>query len=312
MRDEEYPYALMWSDTWKRCCYWYETSLREHIPAGSLFDLMVIMQDAKLLCRFVFNMLLKGLKSGNFTEYKEKLKRNLLDWSKSNHFLWVWIRKDDYSVMAFMPYIDENLYCYEEFLQGWYIAKMDIENMNSLLKTKKPSEVQLHKFIIIDFLSDEYTQFMDDLRVSSLEKFIVGNTLVKDVKDVKDVNKSLNNKDLCLLLLALSDGKDVNILLNNKDCQNFDKEEIRDAASDRLIHLSEEDEKEFEPYTVYNEAPNFTHFCERTNMFIRQMRGDKNTNIFSKEPVVRRSVLYYTSTFIDPFIKVWLSGQEIK
>lgn len=284
MRYEEYPYALMWSDTWKRCCYWYETSLREHIPAGSLFDLKVIMQDAKLLCRFVFNMLLKGLKSGNFTEYKEKLKRNLLDWSKSNHFLWVWIRKDDYSVMAFMPCICKNLYCYEEFLQGWYFAKMDIENMKSLLETKKTSEVQLHKFIIIDFLSDEYTQFMDDLRVSSLDEFIVGNTL----------------------------GVDANDLLNNKDCQNFDKEEIRDAASDRLIHLSEEDEKEFEPYTVYNEAPNFTHFCERTNMFIRQMRGDKNTNIFSKKPVVRRSVLYYTSTFIDPFIKVWLSGQEIE
>ena len=73
MRNEEYPNALMWSDTWKRCCYWYETALREHIPANSLYDLKAVMQDAKLLSRFVFNMLLKGLKSGNFIEYQEKL-----------------------------------------------------------------------------------------------------------------------------------------------------------------------------------------------------------------------------------------------
>ena len=282
MRNEEYPNALMWSDTWKRCCYWYETALREHIPAGSLFDLMAVMQDPKLLCRFVFNMLLKGLKSGNFTEYQEKLKRNLLDWSKSNHFLWVWIRKDYYSIMSFMPYIGENLYCYEEFLQGWYFAKMDTVNLMSLLETKRPSENQLNDFII-GFLQ-EYNRFMDDLRISSLDEFIVGNTL----------------------------GKDANDLLNNKVFQYLDKEEIRDAASDRLIHLSDDDEKDFKPYTVDNEAQNFTHFCERTNMFIRQMRGDENTNIFSKKTVVRRSVLYYTSTFIDPFIKVWLSGQEIK
>ena len=125
---------------------------------------------------------------------------------------------------------------------------------------------------------------MDDLRMSSLDEFIEGNTL----------------------------GKNANDLLNDKTVRLLDKEEIRDAASDRLIHLSDEDEKEFIPYSVSNEAQNFTHFCERTNMFIRQMRGDENTNIFSKKSVVRRSVLYYTSTFIDPFIKVWLSGREIK
>ena len=181
-----------------------------------------------------------------------------------------------------MPYIGENLYCYEEFLQGWYFAKMDTVNLMSLLETKRPSENQLNDFII-GFLQ-EYNRFMDDLRISSLDEFIVGNTL----------------------------GKDANDLLNNKVFQYLDKEEIRDAASDRLIHLSDDDEKDFKPYTVDNEAQNFTHFCERTNMFIRQMRGDENTNIFSKKTVVRRSVLYYTSTFIDPFIKVWLSGQEIK
>lgn len=282
MRNEEYPNALMWSDTWKRCCYWYETSLREHIPASSLFDLMAVMQDAKLLCRFVFNMLLKGLNSGNFTEYQEKLKRNLLDLSKNNHFLWVWIKEDDYSIMSFMPYIGESLHCYEEFLQGWYFAKMDTENLMNLLENKRPTEDQLYGFII-GFLQ-EYAKFMDDLRMSSLDEFIEGNTL----------------------------GKNANDLLNDKTVRLLDKEEIRDAASDRLIHLSDEDEKEFIPYSVSNEAQNFTHFCERTNMFIRQMRGDENTNIFSKKSVVRRSVLYYTSTFIDPFIKVWLSGREIK
>ena len=282
MRNEEYPNALMWNDTWKRCCYWYETALREHIPANSLYDLKAVMQDAKLLSRFVFNMLLKGLKSGNFIEYQEKLKRNLLDWSKLNHFLWVWIREDDYSIKSFIPYLDKNLYCYEEFLQGWYFVKMDIDNLNTLFVNKRPSESQISEFII-DFLQ-EYNKFMTDLRLSSLDEFVVGNTLGKNASD----------------------------LLNNEVWQPLDKEEIRDAASDRLIHLTDNDEKEFKPYTVNNEALNFTHFCERTNMFISQMKGEKNTNIFSKNSVVRRSVLYYTSTFIDSFIKVWLSGQEIK
>ena len=125
---------------------------------------------------------------------------------------------------------------------------------------------------------------MNDLRISSLDEFIAGNTL----------------------------GKNANDLLENKDYQLLNREEIRDEASDYLRRLSDEDEKEFKPYTVSKEAPNFTHFCERTNMFIRQIHGDNNTNIFSKKTVVRRSVLYYTSTFINPFIKVWLSGKEIK
>lgn len=282
MKNEEYPNALLWSDTWKRCCYWFETALREHIPASSLFDLMAVMQDAKLLSRFVFNMLLKGLKSGSFTVYQEKLKRNLLDLSKSNHFLWVWIKQDDFSIKTFMPYIGDDLSCYEEFLQGWYFAKMDTKNLMSLLETKRPTVDQLNDFII-SFLQ-EYNNFMNDLRISSLDEFIAGNTL----------------------------GKNANDLLENKDYQLLNREEIRDEASDYLRRLSDEDEKEFKPYTVSKEAPNFTHFCERTNMFIRQIHGDENTNIFSKRTVVRRSVLYYTSTFIDPFIKVWLSGKEIQ
>ena len=159
---------------------------------------------------------------------------------------------------------------------------MDIDNLNTLFVNKRPSESQISEFII-DFLQ-EYNKFMTDLRLSSLNEFVVGNTLGKNASD----------------------------LLNNEVWQPLDKEEIRDAASDRLIHLTDNDEKEFKPYTVNNEALNFTHFCERTNMFISQMKGEKNTNIFSKNSVVRRSVLYYTSTFIDSFIKVWLSGQEIK
>ena len=285
MKENEYPNAQIWSDTWQRCCYWYETSLREHIPADSLFDLKVIMQDGKLLCRFVFNMLLKGLSPniGNFSEYQEKLKRNLLDFSKSNHFLWVWIKKDDYSIKSLEPFIGQDLYHFEEFLQWWYFAQMDIENLKLLIENKTPTEDQL-----CTFLADEegfmkkYVEFMDELRILSLAEFIAGNTLDKKAED----------------------------LLDNRTIQPLseeEKEEIRDIASDSLTDLSDEDEVVFKSYTVQNEDRNFTRFCERANMFLSQMQGDEHTDIFSMKPVVRRSVLYYTSTFIDPFIKLWLS-----
>jgi hypothetical protein len=283
MKNEEYPNALIWDNTWQRCCYWYETALREHIPANSLFDLKIIVEDSKLLCRFTLNMLLKGLKTGNFTEYEEVLRRGLIEFSKNNHFIWAWINKDDYSLMSLIPSINKELHHYDDFLQSWYFSTMDTENLMLLFENKTPTEEQRIDFIT-KFITEKYSQFMDKLRISSLAEFIASNTL----------------------------GMSAEKLLSNSICQPLDLDEIRDDASDRLMRLSDKDEEAFKPYTVENEAPNFTKFCERANMFLKQMQGDVNTNIFSEESTVRRSVLYYTSTFIDPFIKLWLTKNNIR
>lgn len=291
MREKEYPNALMWSDTWQRCCYWYETAVREHIPAGSLFDLKSIIHDGKLLCRFVFNLLLKGLKTGNFLEYENNLKRSLIDFSKENDFLWIWINTNDYSAMALMPFIGEDLHRYDEFLQGWYFTTMDIENMKLLFENNTPNEEQLVEFIK-NFIQ-KYSEFMDDLRYSSLAEFLKINASNMTAKEAEDKAKEM---------------------LQNRVLETLNDDEIRDETSDRLTHLPDEDERVFDRYidSVRNLEPNYIRFYGRANMFIQQVLGDENTNIFSQKSIVRRSVLYYTSTFVDPFIKLWFSKYKTK
>ena len=288
MKNEEYPNALIWSDTWQRCCYWYDVSLREHIPASSLFDLMVVMEDAKLLCRFVFNMLLKGLKTGDFKEYEKNLKHNLLQFSKDNYFLWIWINKKDYSVMSLIPFIGEDLHRYEEFLQGWYFTTMDVEKIKLLFENKMPSEDLLSEFIV-GFIQ-RFSDFMDSLRYSSLAEFL-----------------KINASDIMTANEAEEKARE---MMQNQELQDVDMDEIRDATGRRLTYLLDEDEKVFDPYIEQgfrNLKLNSDRFYGRANMFIQQVLGDENTNIFSQKSIVRRSVLYYTSTFVDPFIKLWFS-----
>ena len=150
MKDTEYPNATIWNNTWQRGCYWFAKAYKEHIPASSLFDLQAILSSSKLMARFVFNMLLRGLKEGSFADYKVWLKRALLDMSDDNSFLWIWVHEEDYT-FNYLGIENVDIEELKGFLQGWYLYKQDYEKLQYLFDGKSTNDDT--QGFVIDFFS---------------------------------------------------------------------------------------------------------------------------------------------------------------
>ena len=283
MRNEEYPNAVILDTTWQRGCFWFEKAYKEHIPASSLFDLQAIMSSSELMARFVFNMLLRGLKEISFSDYKVWLKRALLDFANENAFLWIWVHEDDYTFNSLgVEAIDQNVL--KGFLQGWYIYKQDYQNLTRFLKGEI-AEDDVFLFIL-DFVTTEFTTYLADLRLSSMVHFL------------KDNRRHITAQQLMERL-------------------NNARFEVPDYVDDNIdpLYFNPREEEFFERFMndeVRRRPENFKMFYKRANMFFSAIRRNPTVDLFSyktfsdphSNPSIRKSVLYYTSHFIDLFIQL--------
>ena len=275
MRNEEYPNAVIWDETWQRGCFWFEKAYKEHIPASSLFDLNAIMSSSKLMARFVFNMLLRGLKESNFGEYKAWLKRALLDMADENSFLWIWVREDDCTINSLgIENIDNKVF--GDFLQGWYLYKQDSQNLPRLFKGEITDD-DIFTFII-SFINTEFTTFIKDLRLSSMDHFLEGNSRHITAHELM---ASLNNT--CFVVPDYINDNIDSLYYNPREEELFDrfmKDEIR------------------------RRPENFRLFYKRAFLFFSAIRKNETIDIFRYRPSVRKSVVNYTSYFKDLFIQL--------
>ena len=275
MRDEEYPNAVIWDETWQRGCFWFEKAYKEHIPTSSLFELNAIMSSSKLMARFVFNMLLCGLKGSNFGEYKVWLKRALLDMADENSFLWIWVREDDYTINSLgIESIDNNVF--GDFLQGWYLYKQDSQNLPRLFKGEITDDDII--LFIVNFINTEFTIFINDLRLSSMDSFLEGNS--------RHITAHELMAGLYNTLFAVPDYIDDNL---DRLYYNPIEEELFDGF------MNEE---------IRRRPKNFKLFYKRAFLFFSAIRKNETKDIFEYRPSVRKSVLNYTSYFKDLFIKL--------
>ena len=286
METIEYPNAIIWDETWQRGCFWFEWAYKEHIPASSLFDLKAIMSSSELMARLVLNMLLRGLKEINFNDYKVWLKRALLEMADENAFLWIWVHEDDYTFKslggeAFDPGI------LKRFLQGWYLYKSSQqqddesknENNKKLLRYFKGEQTDEDIFgFIIDFINEEFYPFIKDLRFSSMDHFLEGNSKHFTTQQLME---RLNNT-------------------------RFEVPDYIDDNIDRRYYNPREEEH-FEKFmnTLVGKRPeNFKLFYKRANMFFCAIRRNPSVDLFSYRPSIRKSILYFTSYFKDLFINM--------
>lgn len=275
MRDKEYPNAIIWDETWQRGCFWFEKAYKEHIPASSLFDLNAIMSSSKLMARFVFNMLLRGLKESNFGEYKVWLKRALLDMADDNSFLWIWVREDDCTFNNLgIENIDNNVL--RDFLQGWYLYKQDYPNFTRLVKGELTDD-EIISFIV-DFINTEFTTFIKDLRLSSMDHFLEGNSRRITAQQLM---ASLNN--ISFKVPNYIDDNIDNLYYNPREEEIFDR-----FMNDEIRRRPE----------------NFRLFYKRAFLFFSAIRKNGTKDIFRYRPSVWKSVLNYTSYFKDLFIQL--------
>lgn len=277
MRDEEYPNAVIWDETWQRGCFWFETAYKEHIPLSSLFDMNAIMSSSNLMARFVLNMLLRGLKENNYGEYKVWLKRALLDMADENSFLWIWVHEDDCTIKSLgIESIDLNVL--RPFLQGWYFYKQEYDSYLRFISGSITDD-DLLSFISC-FLNTEYTTFINDLRLSSMDYFLEGN---KKNISAKELMERLNN--------------------NRFEVPDYINDEI-----DRLYYDPREEYlfREYMDDEIKKRPENFGLFYTRAFLFYSAIRKGETIDLFSYWPSVRKSVINYTSYFKDLFIQMCL------
>ena len=275
MRDEEYPNAVIWDKTWQRGCFWFEKAYKEHIPSSSLFDLNAIMFSSQLMARFVFNMLLRGLKENDFNEYKVWLKRALLDMADDNSFLWIWVREDDCTFNS-LGIGNINNKVLRVFLQGWYLYDQEYTNLTRLAKGELTDDEII--LFIVNFINSEFTTFIKDLRLSSMDHFIEGNSRHITAHELM---ASLNNT-------------------------NF---EVPDYINDNLdsLYYNPREEEIFVRFMndeIRRRPENFRLFYKRAFLFFSAIRRSGAIDIFRYRPSVRKSVLNYTSYFKDLFIQI--------
>ena len=276
MRNTEYPNAAVWSETWQRGCFWFEKAYKEHIPAMSLFDLNAIMSSSKLMARFVFNMLLWGLKGGDFADYKNWLKHALLDMADENSFLWIWVHKNDCTFNN-LGFENTNWNDIRGFLQGWYLYKQDFEGLQRLFTNGEPKEEDT-QFFMFGFIDEEYAGFISDLRHTSMDRFLSGNT------------RGFSSREL---MARLSNPRFL----------------VPDYVTDTLdtLYFNPEEERSFEDFLnneIRRRPVNFRLFYERAKLFFDTIKRDSDVDLFSYKLSIRKSVLYYTSYFKDEFIQL--------
>ena len=275
MRNEEYPNAVILDTTWQRGCFWFEKAYNEHLPASSLFDLNAIMSSSKLMARFVLNMLLRGLKEISFNDFKVRLKRALLEMADENAFLWIWVHEDDYTFNNLgVEAIEQGVL--KGFLQGWYIYKQDYQNLTRFIKGEIADDDIIS--FIIDFVTTEFTSYFADLRHTSMDHFLEGNSKHFTTQQLMD---RLNNT-------------------------RFEIPDYIDDNIDRLYYNPREEElfERFMNNEIGRRPENFKLFYKRANMFFCAIRRNPSVDLFSYRPSIRKSILYYTSYFKDLFINM--------
>ena len=275
MRNEEYPSAVVWDETWQRGCFWFEKACKEHIPTSSLFDLNAIMSSSKLMARFVFNMLLRGLKDNDFGEYKVWLKRALLDMADDNSFLWIWVREDDCTFNNLgIENVDNNVL--RDFMQGWYIYKQEYTNLTRLVKGELTDD-DIISFVIC-FINTEFPNFIKDLRLSSFDLFLEGNKRNLTAQGLMD-----NLYNVCFVVPDYIDDNIDSLYYNPREEELFDR-----FMNDEIRRRPE----------------NFKLFYKRAFLFFSAIRRGGTMDIFRYRPSVWKSVLNYTSYFKDLFIQL--------
>lgn len=275
MRNEEYPNAIVLDKTWQRGCFWFEKAYKEHIPTSSLFDLNAIMSSSKLMARFVFSMLLRGLKENDFSEYKVGLKRALLDMADDNSFLWIWVREDDCTFNSLgIENVDNNVL--RDFLQGWYIYKQEYTNLTRLVKGELTDDDII--LFVICFINTEFPTFIKDLKLSSFDLFLEGN------------KRSFTAQGLMDSLYNIS----------------FEVPDYIDDNIDSLYYNPREEElfDDFMSDEIRRRPENFRLFYKRAFLFFSAIRRGGTIDIFRYRPSVWKSVLNYTSYFKDLFIQL--------
>lgn len=275
MRNVEYPNAVILDTTWQRGCFWFEKAYKEHLPASSLFDLNAIMSSSKLMARFVLNMLMRGLKEISFNDYKVRLKRALLEMADENAFLWIWVHDDDYTFNNLgVEAIEQGVL--KGFLQGWYIYKQDYQNLTRFIKGEIADDDIIS--FIIDFVTTEFTSYFADLRHTSMDHFLEGNSKHFTTQQLMD---RLNNT-------------------------RFEIPDYIDDNIDRLYYNPREEElfERFMNNEIGRRPENFKLFYKRANMFFCAIRRNPSVDLFSYRPSIRKSILYYTSYFKDLFINM--------